>query len=218
MAAASVPGMEEHNFAAHILHAQLGKAPRPGAPPSAEAASPAEQHRAEAPSGLRCAVLTVSDTRTRATDRGGDAAARALARFGHEVVQRRLVPDVPAAIRAAVRAMLADRQVDAVITTGGTGLGPRDRTPETLERMFHKPLPGFGELFRRLSEAQIGAAAMLSRASAGLVGGKPVFCLPGSPKAVTLACERLIGPELGHLLRVVRTAHARARGAHEELR
>ncbi|RME73687.1 MAG: molybdenum cofactor biosynthesis protein MoaB [Planctomycetota bacterium] len=210
---------DEH-FARRLLHAQLGQAPepRPASEPAAQAAGtaepePAERHRAEAPTGIGCAVVTVSDTRRRATDRGGDAAVAALERWGHEVRRRALVPDVPAAIAHALREALADARVDAVLFTGGTGLGPRDVTPEVLERRYDKPLPGFGEAFRRHSEAQIGAAAMLSRASAGIAAGKPVFCLPGSPKAVALACERLIGPELGHLLRVLERGRVRAAAA-----
>ena len=203
---------EDERFARHLLHARLGQAPQPS-PPADEAATPepVERHRAGAPTGIGCAVVTVSDTRRRGTDRGGAAAERVLERFGHTVRWRRIVPDVPAAIAHALRDALADPAVHAVVFTGGTGLGPRDRSPEVLERRYDKPLPGFGEAFRRLSEAQIGPAAMLSRASAGLAAGKPVFCLPGSPRAVELACERLIGPELGHILRVVERGQQRAR-------
>jgi molybdenum cofactor biosynthesis protein B len=200
--------MHDDSFATHLLHAQLGKAPTPDAPPveppPAEAPDVVEQHRADAPTGIVCAVITVSDTRTLATDRGGDAAVAALEGWGHAVSLRRLVPDIPAAIQHALRDALAAREVDAVVLTGGTGLGPRDVTPEVVERALDKRLSGFGELFRRLSEDEIGAAAMLSRATAGLAHGKPVFCLPGSPKAVALACRRLVGPELAHLLRVAR--------------
>lgn len=159
-----------------------------------------EEHRAEAGSPPRWAVVTVSDTRTEATDLAGAQLVDRARRAGHEVNRRFLVRDKVAEIRDAVRRALADPRVDAVLVTGGTGLAPRDVTPEAVEPLFERALPGFGELFRALSFAEVGAAAMLSRASAGVVRGKAVFLLPGSPKAVSLALERLILPEIGHLL------------------
>jgi molybdenum cofactor biosynthesis protein B len=161
-------------------------------------------HRASG-EGLRarCAVVTVSDSRTAATDVGGDLVARLLTEAGHEVGERILVRDDAGAVRTAIeRAMRCGGEgADVVVTTGGTGIGPRDGTVEVVEGLLAKRLDGFGELFRALSFQQIGAAAMLSRAVAGLAGRTFVFALPGSPHAVELALSQLILPELGHLLR-----------------
>jgi molybdenum cofactor biosynthesis protein B len=145
------------------------------------------------------AVVTVSDTRTPETDTGGDRVAELLAAAGHPVVSREIVPDSAERIAAATRACLARDEVRAVILTGGTGVAPRDVTPEAVEPLLERVVPGFGELFRTLSYEDIGSAALLSRALAGLVGGKLVFVLPGSRGAVKLAMERLILPEIGHL-------------------
>jgi molybdenum cofactor biosynthesis protein B len=145
------------------------------------------------------AVLTVSDTRTLETDSGGALAVELLEGAGHPVVRREIVRDEPAEIAAALRRALADEAVGAVVLTGGTGVAPRDVTPEAVTPLLERTLPGFGELFRQLSYAEIGAAAMLSRALAGLAAGRVVFALPGSRGALRLALERLILPELGHL-------------------
>jgi len=163
-----------------------------------------EQHRAEAPACVRCAVITVSDTRTLASDRSGQAIVELLEKAGHAVVDRRIVADEPSEIRALVEDYASRGDVDAVLLTGGTGLGSRDQTFETLSRLLTKPLPGFGELFRMLSYHEIGAAAMLSRALGGLMGRLVVLSMPGSEAAVRLAMERLIVPELGHLVREAR--------------
>lgn len=167
--------------------------------------SPAvKEHRAAAPDSLGFAVLTVSDSRTATDDRSGDVIRRALTEAGHRVETSLIVPDEPADIRSAVQAFLQDPDVDVVVTTGGTGLGARDVTLETLSPLFDRDVPGFGELFRMLSFDEVGSAAMLSRAAAGLAGVKPIFCLPGSPKAVALGMERLIVPEAAHLVGVAR--------------
>lgn len=163
-----------------------------------------EEHRAEAPPNVGIAVLTVSDTRTAADDASGRFLAEAAAAAGHRVARRGIVPDDAAAIRAAVEAALADPDVDAVLVTGGTGVAPRDVTPEAVAPVVTKRLDGFGEAFRALSFAEIGAAAILSRAFAGTVGGKAVFCLPGSLPAVRLAWERLLDPEIAHIVRELR--------------
>ena len=166
---------------------------------------PHEQHRtAAAAFRAQCAVVTVSDTRTIETDVGGALAERLLMGAGHAVTCRYLVPDEPEAIREVIERELARvgaDAVDLVVTTGGTGIGPRDGTVEVVEALLDKTLDGFGELFRQLSYQQIGSAAMLSRAVGGLVGRAFVFALPGSPHAVELALKELILPELGHLLR-----------------
>lgn len=157
-------------------------------------------HRAAGPQQVTCFVLTVSDTRTAETDTGGQAIVALLEGAGHRVSGRAVVKDDPDAIVRKVRLEVARGSVDVVITTGGTGFSRRDSTPDTLEPLFDKTIPGFGELFRLLSFEDIGPAAMLSRATAGVISGCGVFLLPGSPKAVILAMERLILPELGHLV------------------
>ena len=156
-------------------------------------------HRKAAPQQVPTAIVTVSDTRTLETDTGGALVAEMLAAAGQPVRERRIVPDEPEAIRAALQALLADEESRALIFTGGTGIAPRDVTPDTLEPELERSIPGFGELFRALSYEEIGSAALLSRALAGLVRGRVVFVIPGSRGAVRLAMEKLILPELGHL-------------------
>jgi molybdenum cofactor biosynthesis protein B len=158
------------------------------------------RHRREAPGRVGCAVVTVSDTRTRETDSGGDLLVALLEGAGHAVARRVLVPDAVEEIRAGLRAALDDPRVRAVLLTGGTGVAPRDVTPEAVAPLVDRPLPGFGELFRMLSFQEIGSAALVSRALAGMCGGKAVFALPGSRAAIRLALERLVLPELGHLV------------------
>jgi molybdenum cofactor biosynthesis protein B len=158
------------------------------------------QHRAYAPRGVGCLVLTVSDTRTPEDDTSGKAIAERLEAAGHTVVERRIVRDDAEAIRAAVLQGVSLPTVDVVIATGGTGVSPRDSTPEVVEPLLEKTLHGFGELFRQLSFAEIGAAAMLSRALAGTCGRTAIFVTPGSSAAVRLALDRLILPELAHLV------------------
>jgi len=161
--------------------------------------SHAHHHRKSAVAAVATAVLTVSDTRTPETDTGGDRVAELLAADGHPVVSREIVPDEAAKIAGALAASLERDDVRAVIVTGGTGVAPRDVTPEAVEPLLDRVVPGFGELFRALSYADIGSAALLSRALAGLASGRVVFVLPGSRGAVTLAMEKLVLPEIGHL-------------------
>ena len=161
-------------------------------------------HRARAPRMATCAVLTVSDTRTEDTDAGGRAIAGLLSAAGHLVAARALIRDEPAVIEAALRQWLARDDLDAVITTGGTGISARDGTVEVVERLLEKRLDGFGELFRMLSYQAIGAAAMMSRACAGLARGRILIALPGSEDAVRLAMERLVLPELTHMVQQAR--------------
>jgi molybdenum cofactor biosynthesis protein B len=163
-----------------------------------------ESHRGEPPGPLGFAIVTVSDSRTAATDRGGPAARTLVERAGHAVVLTDLVPDEPGRIREAVEAALALAGCDVVVVTGGTGLSPRDLTIEALAPLFEREIPGFGELFRALSFAEVGAAAMLSRAAAGIRAGRAVFLVPGSPSAVALAMERLVLPEAAHLVAQLR--------------
>ena len=161
-----------------------------------------EEHRAAAPASSRIAVaiLVVSDTRTIETDRGGSLAASLTEAAGFRVSARVLARDDGDAIRAGVRALVDGREARAVLVTGGTGFAARDVTVEAVAPLFERTIDGFGELFRMLSFQEVGAAAMLSRAAAGIVAGVPVFLMPGSPAAVKLALERLILPDLGHLV------------------
>jgi len=159
-----------------------------------------EKHRESAPEKVRVAVLTISDTRTSETDTGGDTVQESLEGAGHEVVVRTIVRDDAALIRTALVDALARGDVDAVVTSGGTGISARDTTYEVMDRMIEKRLDGFGEIFRMLSYEEIGAAAILSRAVAGAVGTKFVASLPGSRNAVRLAMEKLIVPEIAHVV------------------
>ncbi len=158
------------------------------------------EHRAQAPESVRCYVVTVSDTRTEATDTSGRAIADLLTAAGHVVTGRTIVKDEPDLVRDAVQRQLAQTDVQVVITTGGTGITSRDSTFETIDAMLEKRLDGFGELFRMLSYQDIGPGAMMSRASAGLACGKIIVSLPGSEAAVRLALDKLLLPELGHLV------------------
>ena len=159
------------------------------------------EHKASAPSRVGCYVVTVSDTRTEDTDAGGRAIIDLLKAAGHDVTGRIIVKDDADLVRDAIGRQLANPAVQAIITTGGTGITSRDSTYEAVTSMLWKRLDGFGELFRMLSYEQIGPAAMLSRAVAGTVGGRVVVALPGSEAAVRLALEKLLIPELGHLVR-----------------
>lgn len=159
-----------------------------------------EEHRSQAPVVIQVAVLTISDTRDEASDSSGELIKGQLHEAGHQVSHSTIVHDEPGAIVAQVLDWVRRTDVDAVITTGGTGIAARDRTPEALAAIFDRSLDGFGELFRMLSYQEVGSAAMLSRATAGTVGGKPVFALPGSKNAVRLAMEQLILPEIGHVV------------------
>lgn len=170
------------------------------------------RHKAAAAAGentrsVPCSVITVSDTRTPATDKGGDLVVRLLTEAGHTLVDRTIVPDNPDAIATAIEMRLADPRVRALLLTGGTGIAPRDTTIEVVRSRLTVEMPGFGELFRMLSYQHVGASAMLSRAVAGLVahdgaagGDTFVFAMPGSVNAVEVAMTKLIVPELSHLV------------------
>lgn len=157
-------------------------------------------HREAAPDYVRLAIVTISDTRTSENDTGGDTIQELMTEAGHEVVERRIVRDEVPEIQTTLTNLLVRSDVDAVITTGGTGISARDTTYEVVERMIDKKLDGFGEIFRVLSYEEVGAAAMLSRAVAGAVGNKFVACLPGSRNAVRLAVEKLLVPEMAHVV------------------
>jgi len=158
------------------------------------------QHKSEAPRRVRCYVITVSDTRTHETDTSGRAIEDLLAAAGHEVSGRTVVKDNPDLVRDTIIRQLATPGVQAIITNGGTGISSRDSTFEAIDAMLHKRLDGFGELFRMLSYEQIGSAAIMSRACAGLASGRIIVSLPGSEAAVRLAMEKLLIPELPHMV------------------
>jgi molybdenum cofactor biosynthesis protein B len=158
------------------------------------------EHRQESPRVVRFAVLTISDTRDLSSDRGGAYLVQALEEGGHAVVRRSICRDDAREIEVSVRDAVRTADVDLVLTTGGTGIAPRDVTYPTLEAMFDSAIPGFGELFRSLSFREIGSAALLSRATAGLVDGKVVIALPGSPNALRLAVTEILLKEAGHLV------------------
>lgn len=158
------------------------------------------EHKAHAPVHVSAFVVTCSDSRDESKDESGRVLRELLEGEGHSVSGYRVIKDEPESIRAMLKEA---REVGAraVIFNGGTGIGRRDSTVETLQGLFEKPLPGFGELFRMLSFKEIGSAAMLSRATAGTYQGMILFALPGSPQAVRLGLQKLILPELGHAVR-----------------
>ena len=160
-------------------------------------------HKATSPATVRCYVLTISDTRTPANDTSGVAIAQLLEANGHEVAGRAIVRDDPDAIRSALQAQLDDTRAQVIITTGGTGITSRDSTHEVVGNLLEKRLEGFGELFRMLSFNEIGPAAMMSRATAGVARGKIIIALPGSEGAVRLGMTELLIPELTHLVQQV---------------
>jgi len=163
-----------------------------------------QEHRAQAPASVGCFVLTISDSKTPETDTSGALIRDLLKAAGHRVTGHAIVKDEPAHVAAVIRSGCAAPSVEAFILTGGTGITSRDSTYEAIEALLDKRLAGFGELFRMLSYQEIGAAAMLSRAQGGVVQGRILFSLPGSPNACRLALEQLIIPELPHLIREVR--------------
>jgi molybdenum cofactor biosynthesis protein B len=171
-------------------------APTPAA--GADTPSPTTAHHAAAPRSVRAAVLTISDTRSEATDTSGQYLLTELRGAGHEVAGYRIVKDSAAEIRAALTELM--RGADVVMSSGGTGITGRDVTIPVVESLLTKPLPGFGELFRMLSYREVGGAAMLSRAVGGLAGETLLFALPGSLNAVQTAWEGLLKAELGHLV------------------
>ena len=158
------------------------------------------EHKSHAPASVACYVLTVSDSRTADTDTGGRTIRELLEEAGHRVAGHAIVRDEPSQVTAIVRQELQADRARVIVTTGGTGITSRDGTFEAIDGLLEKRLDGFGELFRMLSFQEIGAAAMMSRATAGTSGGKAIFVLPGSPAAVRLAMTRLILPELGHVV------------------
>lgn len=159
-----------------------------------------QQHRQEARKSVRCAVVTVSDTRTLENDRGGQLLVDELTAAGHTITRREIVPDDPNHIRSLIEELADASALDAILVTGGTGIAARDQTFETVSGLLTKTLPGYGELFRMLSYEDIGPAALLSRTIGGVIGQVVLLTMPGSPAAVRLALEKLILPELAHIV------------------
>ena len=162
------------------------------------------EHRQASPRSLGLAVMTVSDTRTLASDASGDLIIALAETEGHRILERVIVPDEPDRMRPILLDWSQHGQVDAILVTGGTGISPRDQTFETVSALLSRPLPGYGELFRMLSFAEIGPACMLSRAIGGLIGQVAILVMPGSRAAVELAMTRIILPELPHIVREAR--------------
>lgn len=159
-----------------------------------------QAHRQSAQSSIACAVITVSDTRTEDTDKSGQLIKALLEGAGHAIHAYHIIKDEPSKIRPLLDALLKQPDVEALILNGGTGVARRDVTFDVVSALVEKPLPGFGELFRALSYEEIGSAAMLSRAMAGAIGDKVIYSMPGSSGAVKLAMERLVLPELPHIV------------------
>ena len=160
-----------------------------------------EQHKqiAAKQGPVKVAIITVSDTRTRENDTGGDLIENRIVAAGHIVVFRSIVKDEPDQINALLDKITGETEARLLLFTGGTGIAPRDTTFDVISRKLEKHMPGFGELFRMLSFNEVGAAAMLSRATAGTYRGRVIMSMPGSPNAVQVAMDKLIIPEIEHL-------------------
>lgn len=159
------------------------------------------EHKDHAPSSIGCMVITCSDTRTPDTDTSGRLICKLIGERGHTIVGHHLVKDDPAQIQLWIARGTADDRVQAILINGGTGISRRDSTFEAVDEMLEKRLDGFGEIFRLLTYQEIGSPAIMSRATAGVIKGRILFSVPGSEIAVRLAMEKLILPELGHLVR-----------------
>ncbi|MCM3725403.1 molybdenum cofactor biosynthesis protein MoaB [Neobacillus cucumis] len=164
-----------------------------------------EEHKKEAPKAVRCKIITVSDTRNQETDKSGKLMMEMLEGAGHKIVDYCIVKDETAPIQAEILKGCDREDIDVILTNGGTGIAKRDVTIETVDGLLEKEIVGFGELFRMLSyQEDIGSAAILSRAIAGVVKDKAVFSTPGSTGAVKLAMSKLILPEIGHVVREIK--------------
>ncbi|MFC2056909.1 molybdenum cofactor biosynthesis protein B [Chloroflexota bacterium] len=159
------------------------------------------EHKRESPHSVNCAVLTISDSRTEQDDESGKLLMQELSQSGHRVIAYALLKNDSEAIKQKISELLGQEELQVIITSGGTGLGHRDITVETLSSILEKKLSGFGELFRTLSYQEIGTASIMSRAIAGVAGRKVIICLPGSVGAVGLAVTKIILPEIGHMVR-----------------
>ncbi len=161
------------------------------------------EHKAQAKRSAAIAVITLSSTRSSSEDQSGDIIQKLLEAGGHTVPVRKLITDSRNVLRATLRELIRQKNVQVIITSGGTGLSASDITVETVRAMLEKELPGFNSLFMLLSYPRVKSAAMMSRALAGTINKKLIFCLPGSPRACKLALESLILPELGHMLNII---------------
>lgn len=164
----------------------------------------ATPHPDAQPLAIQCAVLTVSDSRTPESDRSGQLIQQLLREAGHPIVDYQILADEPELIRQQLQRLTLDGSLHAIILNGGTGIAPRDTTYDGVEPLLTKVLPGFGEIFRMLSYQEVGSRAIASRAIAGVLHQTLIFCLPGSSKAVELAMQKLILPELLHLTKQLR--------------
>jgi molybdenum cofactor biosynthesis protein B len=164
-----------------------------------------QEHRRQAPDRVRCAVITVSDTRTPETDTSGQYMQHALTQSGHSISAYMIVKDEPEEIRRLLQYHIRAADTDAILLSGGTGLARRDGTYEVVQSCLEKELSGFGEIFRWLSYAEIGSAAMMSRATAGVAAGTVIVSMPGSSAAVRLAMEKLVLPELAHMAHIAQS-------------
>ncbi|MCH8927469.1 MAG: molybdenum cofactor biosynthesis protein MoaB [Candidatus Marinimicrobia bacterium] len=159
-----------------------------------------EHQKQSGPKSLNCAVVTISDTRTEDNDEGGSYIVESLISAGHQIKKKLILKDESEEIKNLLAELIGSGEFNLIITTGGTGIASRDNTIQTLKPLLEKTMEGFGELFRSLSYDEIGARAMLSGATAGVAGSTLLFCLPGSLNAVKLGMEKLILPDLGHLV------------------
>lgn len=163
--------------------------------------SPVQEHKQDAPRSLNCMVITCSDTRTPETDTSGQLIQKLLEESGHRIVAYHVTKDDPGQITHRIALGIWKHGAQIIIVNGGTGISRRDSTFEAVNKMLEKRLDGFGEIFRLLSYQEIGSSAIMSRATAGIIDGRVVFSIPGSEHAVRLAMEKLILPELGHLVK-----------------
>ena len=159
------------------------------------------EHKQKAPQSVNCAVLTISDTRTEPDDESGILIKQRLTQNGHQVLSYAILKDEADAVKDKLKELLRHQQIQVIITNGGTGVSHRDITVETIFPMLEKNLAGFGELFRFLTYQELGTGSIMSRAIGGVAGGKVILCLPGSPQAAKLAMDKIILPEIGHLVR-----------------
>jgi molybdenum cofactor biosynthesis protein B len=173
--------------------------------PETKLGNPVVEHKKRAKARANVAIITLSSSRTVNDDQSGDVIQKLMEDNGHSVSVRKVILDSRNVLRATLRELTRQKNINTIITTGGTGLAPSDITIETVRAMFEKELPGFSSLFMLLSYPEAKSASMLSRATAGTIKGKPVFCLPGSPRACKLATESLILPELSHILMILST-------------
>src|SRR3989338_3256426 len=160
-----------------------------------------EEHKAKAPKSVSCAVITVSDSRTPENDDSGKSIIKLLEKNNHEIINYSIIKDNKKSINEKINQLIHNKKINAIITNGGTGIAKKDVTIEAIKPLFEKELAGFSSLFAKLSYDTIGSAAVLSRAAAGIVNKKIIFCLPGSPEAVELAMNKLILPEIGHIVK-----------------